>query len=288
MKGIFTFTTRRTIFVSLLTIVGILFIFLMLEQPSNNRHWSPDQALLPTATIDGTTITITNIRNAQYVSQDEYIPHYYNKTVDLNELVSVDYIVEPLASIAVAHTLLSFGFTDGSYIAISAEIRKEVGESFSPLRGLFRQYELMYVVMDERDALQLRAIHRDNPVYIFPTTASPEAARVLFVDMLTRANALAETPEFYNTISNTCTTNIAAHIDAITPGKIGFDIRLLLPLYSDVLAYEHGLIDTSVPLEMLREQHNAKARIESFADHKDFSRLIRTLETTTDSIQSTL
>lgn len=244
-------------------------------EPSNEREWTLDQAILPVAQIDGSEVSIQNIRNFSYTAVDVYTTRYYDKTFNLNELVSVDYIVEPFEGIGAAHTFLSFGFKNGEYIAISVEIRKEVGESFSPLKGLLRHYELMYVIADERDVIKLRTNFRKDVVYLYPVKTSQENMRQLFVDMLERANAVRSNPEFYNTLTNTCTTNIARHVNAIAPGKIPKDLRLLLPKNSDALAYELGLLGTDLTLAQLREKHQINALAEAHADSPDFSKLIR-------------
>ena len=277
-----TFSFKRVVFLLLFLFVLWLSFVLIIRTPSNDRMWSEDQEVLPYAVITGDEILVTNIRNFTYTSRDEYEPGYYDKSFLLEDVVSVDYIVEPLASVAAAHTLLSFGLQDGSQIAISVEIRKEAGEEFSPLRGVFEEYELMYVVVDERDALTLRAIHRDNPVYIYPTVATPEQAQTLFLNMMQRATALRETPEFYNTLTNTCATNIADHINEIVPGRIGWDYRLLLPKESDTLAMELGLIESTASIEELREQYFVSDKIREFENDEQFSRAIRGLTTDSD------
>lgn len=243
--------------------------------PSNEREWALDQQILPYAEFSTDTVRVFNIRNFSYRSVSDYTPAYYDKTFDLNTLESVDYIVEPFGNMGAAHTFLSFGFSTGDYLAISVEIRKEVGESFSPIRGLLRNYEIMYVVADERDVIKLRTNYRKDTVYLYPVTTSKQKMKTLFNDMLERANALRSTPEFYNTLTNTCTTNIASHINRIAPGRIPWDVRLLLPENSDELAYELGLIDNTVPLEMLRTQYKINERAEQYADAPDFSNRIR-------------
>ncbi len=278
-------TIRKFIFIGIIGIIVWITILSIVRIPTNDRVWATDQAVLPSAEFLNETITVKNIRNFTYLSRDEFIANYYDKSVRLTDIVSVDYIVEPLASVAAAHTFLSFGFSDGSRIAISVEIRKEVGEEFSPLSGIFEAYELMYVVVDEHDALTLRAIYRDNPVYIYPTTATPEVAQKLFLSMLTRVNKLYRTPEFYNTLNNSCATNIADHINELLPKSVPWDYRLLLPKDSDLLAYELGFIHNAVPLAELRETYNASNRIKEFENAPDFSVRIRQASTTSDSNQ---
>ncbi len=256
-------------------IIFILILLILLRQPSLDREWSLDQAVLPHATITDHDITITNIRNFSYTSDETYTPAYYNKTFKRSDVVSVDYIVEPLASVGVAHTLLSFGLRDGSQIVLSVEIRKEIGETFSPILGLFRSYELMYVVMDEQDALKLRAIHRDNPVYLYPTKATPKMAETLLISMLNRMNKLSLEPEFYNTITSTCTTNILDHLTDLGLADVNFDYRILLPKESDTLAYENGLLDIVDAPAIVRDQYLVSDDIKSATSSVDFSLRIR-------------
>jgi hypothetical protein len=263
-------------------LLGLLFIatviilmILLVRTPSNDRDWAVDQQTLPYAVFEGDNVTVKDVRNFSYSSRDEYTPNYYDKTFDLNTIKSVDYIVEPLASVAAAHTFLSFGFDNGDYLGISIEIRKEKGEEFSPFLALLDEYEIMYVVVDERDTIQLRAIHRDNPVYLYPAEVTPDKIRPLFVDMLMRVNRLKEKPEFYNTLTNTCATNIAYHINKLSPGRVPWDLRILLPLDSDELAYELGLIDNTQPFEEVRKQHLINEYVKEYANDSDFSLKIR-------------
>ncbi len=248
---------------------------LVFRTPSNSRNWASDQQRLSSAVFIGDAVTIKNIRNFSYISRSVYSPHYYDKTFSLEDIDSVDYVVEPLASVAAAHTFLSFGFKNGDRVAISIEIRKETEEEFNPLLGLLNEYELMYVVIDERDAFKLRVIHRDNRLYVYPTTAVPEQVRALFVDMLARVNALTSAPEFYNTFTNSCATNIADHINAMSPGQVPWDWRLLFPKESDAFAYDLGFIDNTIPLEEARKRYLINDAVEKHAVDPDFSVRIR-------------
>ena len=199
--------------------------------------------------------------------------------------MSVDYIIEPFASVAAAHTFLSFGLADGGQIAISVEARREADEKFRIALGPFREYELMYTIVDERDALGLRAIHRDNQILLYPTVANPEQAQQLLLSVLERVNAIHTTPEFYNLFTNSCATNIANHINTIAPHTIGFDYRLVLPKESDALAYELGLLDQRTPLPELRKRHDVTARVKTHINDPNFSTLIRAERPTTETNQ---
>jgi len=271
------------------TILGIF------TSPSNTRDWSVDQSLLPYAEISTTTsnlIHIKNIRNYTYKSTSEYTPAYYDKTFDLSKLKKVYYIVEPFTGFkGSAHTFLSFEFesaestqtssttsptVSNDFLTVSVEIRKEKGESFSALKGLFNQYEIMYVLADERDAIKLRSNFRKDDVYVYPVKTTKEKASALFLDIIERVNTLHTTPEFYNTAYNTCTTNIMKHANTITPSRIPFSYKVLLPAYSDELAFDLGMIDTTAQsLEEARLEYKINEKALLYADDVDFSNKIR-------------
>lgn len=242
----------------------------------NVVNWSPDQAVLPTADFYGNMITVHNIRNCDYRTENDYTVNYYDKTFDLNKIKEVDFIVVPFPQEpSLAHTMLSFGFEDEQYVGVSIEVRKKKGQTYDPIQGMLNEYQLMYVVGDEHDLIGLRTNYRKNDVYMYKTKATPEQSRLLFVDVMKRADKLSKEPEYYHTLYNNCTTNIARHIDDIAPGKFVFDYRVLINGYSDQLAYDLGLIDNSLPFEQERE----KARITNTAyvarNSPDFSKEIR-------------
>ena len=249
-------------------------------RPSNQRNWTRDQELLPVARIEGNLVHVQNIRNIRYKTTTDYDVAYYDKTFDLDRLESLWFVVEPFGEMkGPAHTLMSFGFAGPEYLAISVELRKEVGEEFSPWLGLLRRYELMYVVGDERDLIKLRSNYRGDNVYLYPVRAPRERIREMFVGMLRRANRLREDPEFYNTLTSSCTTNIVDHVNDIAPGRVPtFSFKVLLPGHSDRLAYDLGLIDTKLPFEQIRERFGINERALKYADSPDFSVRIRQLD----------
>ena len=267
--------TRRRTLMALLLLVPLIGAWLS-ARPRNDREWSPDMAVLPSVRFEGNLVHVSGIRNAEYRTPEDYTVSWYDRTWDLREITSLWYLVEPFGDTqGPAHTLVSFGFSDGSYLAISAEIRREAGESFSPIRGMLRQYELMYVVADERDVIRLRTNFRKDQVYLYPMRAGPEQRRRMLVSMLERVNRLREHPEFYNTLTNTCTTNIVRHANEIASRRVPLSYKVLLPGYSDRLAYDLGWIDTDLPFEEAKARYHINARALRYGNHPDFSRLIR-------------
>jgi len=245
-------------------------------QASNQRNWSADQAVLSSAEIHGPWVTVHNIRNCDYRSETDYTVRHYDKTFNLNALDSVWFVVVPFPQMAsLAHTMLSFGFADRDYLCVSVEIRKEQGETYAPLKGTMRQFELMYVVGDERDLIGLRTNYRLNEVYLYQARATPDQAQRLFLDVMHRVNKLAREPEFYNTLTNNCTTNIVRHINNIAPETVKFNYRVLLPGYSDRLAYDLGLLESSRSFEETRLRSRINAQAYAYRASPEFSQAIR-------------
>ncbi|HEU4565837.1 MAG TPA: DUF4105 domain-containing protein [Gemmatimonadaceae bacterium] len=264
-----------TLWLSLLVLLGFAAMHIAFR-PRNDRDWSPDQAVLAWAELDGHIARVHNVRDNRYRTPEDYDVRHEDRSYDLDSLESVWLMVEPITSPGIAHTLVSFGFAGGKYVSVSVEIRKEKGEHFDPLRGLLRQYELMYVVADERDVIALRTNYRRDRVYLYPIRTSRERMRAMFVGMLERANALREHPEFYNTLTSTCTTNIVRHVNEVSPRRISpWHPRVLLPAYADRLAYALGLIDTSLPFEEAQRRYRIDERARAYGDGPDFSRVIR-------------
>jgi hypothetical protein len=243
-------------------------------RPSAGRDWSVDQNIMPRVHVAGDAVRIDHLRNFVYASADAYTLHYETREYDLRKLDSVWYGVVRFGNTpGVAHTFLSFGF-GGDYVAVSIEVRRERGERYSVLKGLLRQYEIMYVIADERDVIALRTHFRRDRVYLYPARVAPAQARALFLDVLARANALAERPEFYNSLTNNCMTSIVRHVNSLAPA-IPFSWKTILPAYSDRLAYDLELIPADAPFETVRDAHRIDLRAREGPVDAGFSRRIR-------------
>ena len=246
-------------------------------RPSNDRDWQPEVAVLPYATIDGDLITLHNIRNFEYRSESDFTSAYYDKTFDLRRLDSVDLIATYWMGPQIAHIMLSFGFAGQDYVAFSIETRKERSEEYSTLKGFFRQYELFYVVADERDVLRVRTNYRKQPpedVYLFRVRGPTENARRVFMEYVRKINALKERPEFYNTLTTNCTMNILMHT-RVNPGHLAFSWKVLLSGYAPQYVYDNGRLDTSLPFEDLKKRSRINDAAQAADRAPDFSRRIR-------------
>jgi hypothetical protein len=246
-------------------------------EPSNDRNWKPEVARLPGAVLDGDQITVRNIRNFEYRTEVDFTEAYYDKTFDLSRLESVDVIASYWGSPAIAHMFVSFGFGANGQLAISIERRDEIGESYSTIKGLFKQYELFYVVADERDVIRLRTnVRRDPPedVHIYRLKGPIENARRLFLEYVKKIDSLATHPEFYNTVATNCTGNIWLH-SQVNPGSVPYSWKILLSGYVPEYLYEQGKLDSSLPFPELQRQSRVNAAAQAADQATDFSRRIR-------------
>ncbi len=245
-------------------------------RPSNERDWQPEVARLAYATIDGDLVTVHNIRNFDYRTETDFTPAYYVRTYDLNKLDSADLVAVYWMGPAIAHLFLSFGFGD-DHLAVSIEARKEKGEGYSSAKGFFRQYELYYVVADERDVIRVRTNYRKDPpedVYVYPLRGPRENIRRLFLEYVRKMNALREHPEFYNTLTTNCTTAILMNT-RVNPGSLPFSWKVLLSGYTPAYVYEAGRMDQSLPFEELKRRSLVNAAAQAADQAPDFSRRIR-------------
>jgi Domain of unknown function (DUF4105) len=254
---------------------ALLLLWWLSIAPSNDRDWQPEVALLPYATQDGDLVTLHNVRNFDYQTEQDFVPRYDDRTFDLRELDAVDLIAVYWAGEAIAHIMVSFGFA-GDHVAFSIETRKEKGEAYSSIAGFFKRYELIYVVGDERDLIRVRSNYRrpQEQVYLYRTRARPENARRLFLEYVAKINQLKERPEFYNTLTTNCTTDVWSLVRHLS-GQLPLDWRVLLSGYFPAYAYELGSLDTSMPFAALRSISLINAKAHAADQGPDFSARIR-------------
>lgn len=244
--------------------------------PSNNRVWSPEMAKLPYAKIEEDFATVHNIRHCTWVSSSDYVLNHDTRRYDLRQIKSIDFIMIPFQDMPdIAHTMMSFGFEGNDYLCLSVEIRKEEGESYGAIKGFFNQYEIIYVLGDERDVIKQCSNFRRDDVYVYRAKATPKQCRQMFVDVLARANKLYDQPEFYNTLTNNCTTNLVAHVNHISPGRIPYNVQVLLPGLSDRLAYDLELIQRTGSFEETKKRALINTKAIAYEAERDFSARIR-------------
>jgi hypothetical protein len=265
---------RRRAYAAFLVLFAVLLGWWLSLAPSNNRDWQPDVARLPTAEIRGDTLTLHNLRNFDYRSETDYTEHWETRSYDLSRLRGLDLFVIYWGSPSIAHTILSWNFDDGQHLAVSIETRKETGESYSAVRGFFRQYELYYVLADERDVVGLRTNHRREDVYLYRLRTPPARARALLLDYLKTVNRLARQPKWYNALRYNCTTTIRMHASDAIMG-IPLDWRWLANGYLDELMYEKGIVNRDMPFAELKKRSYINPKAQGVAPDEDFAETIR-------------
>ena len=243
-------------------------------KPSNDRAWQPDVAQTAWAEINGDEVTIHNVRNCDYTTATDFTPHWETRTVRLSQIRGIDLAINYWGSPWIAHPIVSFQFSDGLPLCFSIETRKTLGQQYSTLAGLYRQYTLIYIVADERDVIRLRTNYRREDVYLYHTLASPEQARQRFLEYISTLNALHENPRWYNAVTHNCTTSIRTQRAA--KQRAPWDWRILLNGKADELLYErHAIATGGLPFTELKERSLINERARAADQDPDFSRLIR-------------
>lgn len=282
--GAFAFLSRRlrTLY-WFLGAFGVVVIWFLLIPASNDRNWMESVAREPHAEIEGNRVRVYDIRTFEYRSETDFTPRYYDKTFDLDKLKQVDFILSSWGVADIVHTMLSFGFEGDDHLAVSIETRREKGEPQEAVRGLFKQYELIYILADENDLFRLRTNFRKPPekLFVYPTNATPEQARALFLDIIKTANRLHDHPQYYNTLCDNCTTGIVPHLRNIGL-QLPFDLRMIVNGFTDQLGLEHGWLSSTLPYKTaadmvkIREAHFVNPYVRAAdATAGDYSKRIR-------------
>jgi hypothetical protein len=244
------------------------------QSARNDRDFKPEFSRLATAEFTGDLVTVRNVRDFTWGEKGLVTESWYDTTYDLRELRTIDFAICLWTSGSLGHVLVSFGFAGGRYLAASVEARQERSETYAPLDGMFRRFELQYILADERDVLHLRAAVRDESVYLYRVRTTPDRARRVLTDYLERANALAKRPAFYNSLVDNCTTNVLAHARAVRP-DLPWSWELLVNGFSDRYAYEHGLLASDLPFQDLREKSRINEAARAAGRAGDFSARVR-------------
>jgi hypothetical protein len=259
---------------ALAAVVGLLFAWWGSLAASNDRDWQPDVARAPTAEIDGDVVTVRNVRNFHYRSETDYDERWEERRFDLAKLDGLDIFFSHWGSPEIAHTIMSWSFSDGQHFAVSIETRKEKSEAYSAVAGFFRQYELIYVAADERDVVRLRTNFRGEEVYLYRLRPTKARARAFLIDYLEAMNELAAKPGWYNALTTNCTTTIRQRV-MHAGGNLPLSWKLLANGHLPELLYERGSLDDSLPFAELKAASRINERALSAGDRDDFSAAIR-------------
>lgn len=255
----------------LVFIIALTFVF----HPSHDRTWETGHEALPYIAEENGQITITNFRHFKWTGPFEATINYTSRSFPLEEITGVSVLISHFSEFeGMAHIFLSFELASGTPIVVSLETRREMGEKFSPVLGILRQFEIIYVVGDEQDLVGVRTDHRDERVYLYPTKATPEQAQKLFSGLAEKINTVYQKPQMYNTLLRNCTNEITREVEQMSELDFPLTWKTILPGYFDEILYEMGIIDTALQFEETKQTHLIDNQIAD-PDQRDYSRLIR-------------
>ena len=267
--------------ISILVVLVLLWAFVrhLSLRPSNDRSWVNDNERLTTAEFDDDEVTIRNVRDFEWRSNRDFDKRWLDMKINLNDVSKIWFVLEYFdpSRRQMAHTIMSFEMSDGTRLACSIEVRRERGERYHPVKGLFRQYELIYVWATERDVIGVRTRCRKRSVtHLFEAVVlGPGNERRMLESYLKRTNKLSQSPEWYNTITNTCTTNIVRHVNEVYPGRVPRAVAVLLPGLSPKLLQRNNLVKIKGTIEETLRNSIIDERAKSWDGLTDFGDWIR-------------
>lgn len=252
-KGL-TWRQERLTAAALALTAAVLVWYVGFVVPNPNEDWIPKHSRMPHVEVKGDKVYVNNVRDYCWHSPTDFIPGYQDRVYDLNKINSMYFVLSPIFDLEpIAHVWVGFGFTDGQHVAISVESRGVKDRPYGLLESMFRQFQLIYVIGEERDVVGLRGAVWKNEVRFYPVRATPDRMRAIFVDIMNRAHDLEEHPEFYNLFANNCMNNVTAHVRRLGGRPMPSDLRLLMTGFSDRLAYDYGFLDTDLPFEQAHQ-----------------------------------
>ncbi|WP_264210157.1 Lnb N-terminal periplasmic domain-containing protein [Leisingera thetidis] len=273
IAGLFRRRALRALATFALALAAVVFWWSTLTPPAE-RNWSPDVARQVTGQVEDGVLTLTDVRNFDWQTPEEYSENWEVRSYHLATLETVDLFMSYWAGPQMAHMIVSFGFENGERIAWSAEVRRRLGGGFSPVADLFKSNTLVLIAADERDLVGTRTNARGEDVQLFRIGVSQDTAKALLMKYVDSANSLAAQPQWYNSLTTNCTTVVMALIRTIAD-DVPLDWRVLANGYLPDYAWEQGVLDQSRSVEELRALGSITPIAQAHGITPDFSSVIR-------------
>jgi hypothetical protein len=272
---VFVKSKRRALGAIVLVFAATLVWFLSIPA-RNDRDWRPELAVMPWAEIDGDRIRVHGVRNYDYRTEDDFDIRYDDREFDLAKLQAVDVTYSYWdQNESVAHTLFSWDFGGTDVLCLSVEVRREIGQEAGGLPGMFKQFEILYILADERDVIRLRTNYRRERVFLIRSLLTPDEGRRVLLDVLAKVNRLREEPEFYRTLGNNCTTSMVNLVNTVLPHRVPFSKKILMNGFAPELAYANHLHATDLPFDEWKRRSNINQAAVAADQDPLFSRRIR-------------
>lgn len=256
-------------------------------KPTNTADWQADVDRPAWVEMDGDRMIIHNLRNCDYRTETDYRNCWSDRTVNLSDLRGADLFFTTWGVRWIGHPIVSFQFGDNQHVAFSIEARYKGDQAYSAILGFFRQYELIFVVADERDVIRLRTnFRKDEEVFLYRLRMGPESARAIFLTYVQYLNHLKDHPEWYNALTRNCTTTLDRQIASEVDHPQPWNYQILVNGTLDELLYDRGrLVTDGLAFKDLKSMANINAIAKAANNYVDFSAIIRTNRPGFESLQ---